>query len=324
MAAVRRWQAFLVCFLAMSLFVPASTAPATALSPPTCNEATGLAATDDGAWVLTSWDRIELRDSDWGERNTRSSPGSNNTYSVARGPNSSLWLLQSGSVVNVTDRLRVRERIGINAGREGAMLPDGNDLTYTGRWLVLFDGDLTSYNESWGDPDPNPPVEDVLPEDTRGLSVTGDTYVFLTTDRTLEIYERVSNDTRSAEQDPTDTVGGTADAQSPGDPAAQTANVSFEHRETISLHVSRDVVDVHPGPDGSLLILHPGNVTAVTSDGERIDHRASVFSPGGCDVDTSDAGEAVAYLALLLVGLALVGTTAIVVVTAIAVTYLRG
>jgi len=325
MVAAGRWRALLAASLVVPALLLGSTAPATALSPPPCNEATGIAATDNGTWVLSSWDHVEVRDGDWERTNRTDSPGENNTYGVAHGPNGSLWLLQSGSVVNVSEDLDTGKRVDVDVGSGGVMLPDGNDLAYDGRWLVLFDGDLTSYNASWDDRDPNPPVEEVLPANTRGLYVTGQTYAFLTADGTLEVYERIVNESAQLENDSEDSDDGapteTVDPSEERDNG--TDDDSFVHRDTVSLDVAPDAVDVHPGPNGTLLVLHPGNVTVLTSDGERIEKRVSVFAPDGCDVDTSDAGETFAYLALLVVGGALAVVVALVVATVLVATVLR-
>lgn len=277
-----------VCALAL-VFV----GPAAGLSPPPCNEATGMARLDDGGWVVTSWDRIETFEKDWKEGREARTTHSNRTFGVARGPNGSLWLLQKDRVRRLSESLDVEESVSLPepVWTEGEQAGSA-DLAYAGRWLVLDDGNITSYNARWGDRDTDPQIQTVVPNDTRGLYATGDGAVFVTGNGTL--------------------VG-----------APRQANGTVTRGETVSVNVADEAVDVHPSPDGKWLIVQPGNVTAYDRNFTRLGQHADVFSPGGCNQNSEDYGWGLGLAVLVpmvLYGLALVLVVGAVVVL---IVYLR-
>lgn len=266
--------------------------PAGGLSPPSCNEATGIARLDDG-WVLSSWDRIETFDEGWEEEGDDWSGGENRTFGVARGPNGSLWALQNERVVRLSESWQAKEvvELGEPVWVQGTS-PGSADLAFAGRWLVLDDGEVTSYNASWGDRTPDPQVQTVVPNDTHGLYATAEWAVFVTGNGTL--------------------VG-----------TQRRANGTFTRGASASLNVSGEAVDIHPGPDRTWLVVQPGNVTAYDRDLVRLGQRADVFSPEGCDWSGDGYGWGLAFPILVLVGLYGLGFLLVIVVVVGLVRYLR-
>lgn len=295
MGSLRRWQVTFACLVAVAVLLPVATAPATGLSPPSCNEATGIAVTDSGEWVLTSWERLARHDEDWDRDDWRRSPGGNDTYGVAPGPNGSLWLLQSDRVIEVSDRLRTLRTVEIAPdGARGEDAPGYGDLTYAGRWYVLFDGEVTSYNETWGNRTTDPDLEAALPPDSRGVYAEGNGIAVITGNGTVSSYRTWDNGT-------------------------------VEPSATVSLNTSGDVVDLHPGPNGTLLVLQTGNVTAFDGNGTSLGERVSVFSPAGCDWDgDSGYGTGLLFGLLVFLGVVAVGFLVLVAVVVVVVLYLRG
>lgn len=234
--------------------------PAGGLSPPPCNEATGIARLGDGNWILTSWDRVQTFETDWDHGAHSRTTVPNRTYGVARGPEGSLWLLQSERVRRVSTDLSVERTLTLpNSLTTNGTAPESADLAFAGRWLVLADGEVASYDANWSDYDPTPPVQTVVPENTRGMVTTGEQIVFVTGNGTLVGAERRASD-------------------------------RFIRTDTVSLNVSGEAVDIHPGPDETVLLLQPGKVTAYDGDLNRIGQQADVFSPEGCDWDGSGFG----------------------------------
>lgn len=259
--ACRYRRSVAVSLAVLCLFAIVAVGPAVALSPPACNEATGIAQTVTGEWVLTSWDRIAEYDDDWERTDAVDSPGSNNSYGVAPGPNGSLWVLQSERLVRLSNDSSTEETVELpQPVHTDGTPPDSADIAYTDRWLVLVEGEVTSYNESWDDPDPQ--IQSVVPEDAREMVATETGVFFITGNGTL--------------------VG-----------ISRQPDGNYTHEYTASLDLESEAVDVHPGPNETVLILQPGNVTAFAEedgDFERLGQRADVFSPEGCNWDGEGYG----------------------------------
>lgn len=275
-----RSRALAVALTLACLLAPLAVGPTMALSPPPCEKATGITVTQSGTWVLSSRERLQAFDANW-------TPDwdaglDDETYAVETGPNGSLWVLRNDEVVRLDDTRQPVERVALAAPlTDGELDPDSVDLTYdagTGRWLVLAAGNLTSYNRSWADPDPDPPMQTVVPAEARGMTVDDNTVAFVT-GNSSDVYER-------------------------------TAPTDFERRNRSSLSLDDTAVDVHAGPNGTWLVVQPGNVTAYDSGWERQGQRADVFAPGGCawsgDPGTGLFFGMLVFLAVIGLGLLLV------------------
>lgn len=219
-----RWRTLgLIAVCLVALVVPARTPSSAA---PYCNKATGITATKDGKWVVTSWDKGRVYDADWNRTDDiERKQFKNNIYGIASGPNGSLWTLETStdewaSVSRRNAFLDIETMTVLRTTRisNGSRTID-RDLAFDGRWLVLSDGTVPTFDPDWTDPDRSPAIQRSVPENATGMTATDDTLAFITGSGTVHVYD-VTPD-------------------------------GYEREIRFSVALNGTAVDDHPGPNGT-------------------------------------------------------------------------
>lgn len=278
-------QILIAVSLVVVLLAPVGVGPATALSPPPCNEATGIARTDAGDWVLSSWDRLEAYNDSWTFRSGVSRP-ENRSLGVDTGPDGRLWVLEQNRVVSLGDDLETSGLTTIvELPVENESIYAFGDIAYVEEWIVLRNESVWTFDADWSNRTAAPTIERAVPNGTRGFAATNESLTFITANGTVAHYERQTNGT-------------------------------LVQRSRVTLELGDEAADVHPGPNGTWLVVQPGNVTAYSAEWDRLGRRAAVFSPEGCSSTVDDVGTGLFYgaaiflLAMGAIGLVIVALTA--------------